>query len=110
MKDEYIYSYSLGDEPKKYNTDMKKNSKFRAPDDGALRLGIEKNHRGGKTVSLIYGFKPTDDIEKIAVEIKKKCGTGGTVKDGVVEIQGDNRDKIEKYLTEKGYKVKRTGG
>jgi len=49
-------------------------------------------------------------LATLAQQLKKLCGSGGTVKDGTIEIQGDHRDKVQAKLTEMGYKVKRAGG
>jgi len=51
-----------------------------------------------------------DGLKKIAKELKQKCGTGGTVKNGVIEIQGDQRDPLVEELKNRGYTVKRVGG
>ena len=79
--------------------------------DGTVRVGRETKGRKGKGVTVITGL-PLNEIELkfLAKELKQKCGTGGTAKDGVIEIQGEQRDKIVDLLTEKGYKVKRVGG
>ncbi len=72
---------------------------------------LEKKGRGGKTVSIIEGFVGTqEDLKNLTKELKSKCGTGGSVKNGVIIIQGNTRDKIMKFLKEKGYQVKRVGG
>jgi translation initiation factor 1 len=82
-----------------------------APAGQLLYIGRESKGRGGKTVSLIRGFTGrTDDLENLARELKTHCGTGGSVKDGEIIIQGDFRDKIIRYLEGKGYRTKRTGG
>ncbi len=71
----------------------------------------EKKGRGGKTVTVIYDLKLTpDDLKSLAKQLKQACGTGGTVKDGVIEIQGDHREKIAERLKGLGYKTKFAGG
>jgi len=72
-----------------------------------LRIRTESKGRGGKTVTVISGFAGTlKDMESLAKELKLSCGAGGSVKDGLILIQGDVRVKVLKYLTEKGYKAK----
>lgn len=79
--------------------------------DGIVRIMRDRKHRGGKTVTLITGIPATDDaIAALAQQLKKLCGSGGTVKDGVIEIQGDHCDKVQARLSALGYKVKRAGG
>ncbi len=67
--------------------------------------------RGGKTVTVISGLqlKP-EDLKDLSKQLKQVCGTGGTVKDGDIEIQGDHREKIATKLKALGYKTKFTGG
>lgn len=79
--------------------------------DGIVRLKRESKGRKGKGVTLIEGvlLAPTE-LKKLAKELKNKCGTGGTVKNGVIEIQGDQRDLLLTVLTEKGFTVKKAGG
>ncbi len=79
-------------------------SQRKAPDgDGVVR--------GGKTVTTILGLQGSEaDLKKLCGDLKKLCGVGGAVKDFVVEIQGDHRDKIEAFLVGKGLTVKRAGG
>jgi len=76
-----------------------------------LKVWLEKNGRGGKTVSIIKGFIGTEsDLEALAKTLKTKCGTGGSAKDGEIIIQGDMRDKIMDILIKEGYKAKKAGG
>lgn len=76
-----------------------------------MRVMRDRKHRGGKTVTVITGIPAgTETIAALAQQLKKLCGSGGTVKDGAIEIQGDHCDKVQARLTEMGYKVKRAGG
>ncbi len=79
--------------------------------DGIVRLMRETKGRKGKGVTLITGL-PLDNegLKKLAKSLKQKCGCGGSLKNGVIEIQGDHRSVLEKELGELGYKVKRAGG
>lgn len=79
--------------------------------DGHLRLKRETKGRHGKAVITIAGIPQShDQLCDIAAQLKKKCGCGGSVKDGVIEIQGDQRDVISLELTKLGYKLKWAGG
>lgn len=81
------------------------------PNQQDLRVWLEKNHRGGKTASVIKNFIGiNEELEKLGKELKTKCGTGGTVKDGEIIIQGDHRKKIGDILSKMGYKFKFAGG
>lgn len=76
-----------------------------------VRVGRQTQGRKGKGVTVITGLPlPDADLLKFATELKRKCGSGGTVKDGVIEIQGDHRDLLVKVLAESGYRVRRSGG
>ena len=79
--------------------------------DGVARVRREKKGRGGKTVTTVSGI-PLDgaELRDLAKELRRACGTGGTLKDGVVEIQGDHADKVVAELESRGLKVKRAGG
>ena len=72
---------------------------------------FEKKGRNGKPVTLIEGFEGTEEeLKQISKKIKTTLGIGGSEKDGLIVIQGDNRDKIMKILQDMGYKTKRVGG
>ena len=79
--------------------------------DGIIRIRREKKGRRGKTVTAINGFdSSTDELKQIAKDIKAKCGTGGSIKDGVIIIQGDHRQAIQRELKKQGFNVKLAGG
>lgn len=79
--------------------------------DGIVRLSLERKGRGGKVVTIISGLPtPPQQIKLITKEIKQKCGTGGSSKDGIIEIQGDVRQVVFDFLKEKGFKIKIAGG
>jgi len=82
-----------------------------APADGIVRVGRQTKGRKGKGVTVITGV-PLNATELAALgkELKRKCGSGGTVKDGVIEIQGDHRDRLVAELGGRGWQVKRSGG
>ena len=79
--------------------------------DGIVRVMRDRKQRGGKTVTVIDGVPGSEaELATLAQQLKKLCGSGGTVKDGNIEIQGDHCDKVMTKLTALGYKVKRSGG
>lgn len=81
-----------------------------APNQQDLRVWLEKNHRGGKLACVIKGFVgKKEDLEQLAKTLKTKCGTGGSVKDNEIIIQGDHRDKIVAMLLQMKYKAKKAG-
>lgn len=79
--------------------------------DGIVRIGRETKGRKGKGVTVIKGA-PLDheELVKLEKELKARCGAGGTVKQGVIEIQGDHRERLTEELKKKGWTVKRSGG
>ena len=88
-----------------------KSGKPRPAGDGVARVSRSAKGRGGKTVTLIQGL-PLDDaaLTQLGKQIKAACGSGGTVKDGVIEVQGDHRELVQRQLVDKGYTVKLSGG
>lgn len=79
--------------------------------DGIVRLLRETKGRKGKGVTLIKGLDVDDtELKLLAAELKKKCGCGGAVKDGNIEIQGDVREQLKTLIEAKGFKVKLAGG
>lgn len=79
--------------------------------DGAVRVARETKGRKGAGVTLISGVPlAAKELKALAKDLKKRCGTGGTIKEGVIEIQGDHRDLLITMLEKKGYKTKRVGG
>jgi translation initiation factor 1 len=76
-----------------------------APEGQQLRVTLDKKQRAGKIVTLVTGFiGREEDLQKLGKELKTKCGTGGSVKDGEILIQGDYKEKVTKWLTDWGYK------
>lgn len=79
--------------------------------DGIVRIRRETKGRNGKGVTLIDGLPlAAEELNALAKVLKARCGTGGTVKDGIIEIQGDHRELLQQQLLQIGYKVKLAGG
>ncbi|MEN8162086.1 MAG: stress response translation initiation inhibitor YciH [Myxococcota bacterium] len=105
-RDRLVYSSATGRVPTKPQEPPR-----RPRGDGIVRVRREKQGRGGKTVTAILGVPLADDgLAALARELKRRCGTGGTAKDGVIEIQGDHRDVLVAELEKRGYTVKLAGG
>ena len=78
---------------------------------GNVRVGRETKGRKGAGVTVVTGLGlPAGELAALASQLKKRCGSGGTVKDGVIEIQGDHRDLLVEELGRLGYVVRRSGG
>ncbi len=81
------------------------------PGPARVRVGREVSGRGGKGVSVIAGLPLAEAaLEELATRLKKLCGAGGAVKEGVIEIQGDHRDRLVAELGKLGFDAKRSGG
>ncbi|WP_300181364.1 stress response translation initiation inhibitor YciH [uncultured Aliivibrio sp.] len=79
--------------------------------DGIVRIQRETKGRKGKGVCAITGLDMEDtQLKLLAAQLKKVCGCGGAIKDGDIEIQGDNREKIKEFLVKQGHTVKLAGG
>lgn len=79
--------------------------------DGVVRVGRQTQGRGGKGVTVVTGLPLAPAaLEQLARELKQRCGSGGTVRDGTIEIQGEHRDTLVAELLKRGYAAKRSGG
>jgi len=104
-----VWSSDSGDQRKKEQ--HKPIIKSLPPNQQTAYLHRDSKGRGGKGVTLIKNLVLSDeDMSALTKKIKQACGTGGTVKDGVIEIQGENRERISDVLIKLGYKVKMAGG
>jgi len=78
---------------------------------GVIRVSRQTKGRGGKTVTRVEGVPLGDDaLAQLGKQLRTACGSGGTVKDGVVEVQGDHVDRVIEALKQEGYATKRSGG
>ena len=92
-----------------------KKKKSKTPDnvkiDGIIRVQREVKGRKGKTVTTVSGFQiAADELKLLATQLKRRCGTGGSVKEGMIIIQGDHRSTLITDLENRGFKVKVAGG
>lgn len=93
-----------------YQNDEQSEADTLPPAQQNLKVQLDKKQRGGKQVTLISGFVGTeDDLADLGKKLKTLCGVGGSAKDSEILVQGDQRDKVLKWLIEKGYKAKRIG-
>jgi translation initiation factor 1 len=104
-----VWSSDSGDQRKK--EDRRPIVRSLPPEQQTAYLHRDSKGRGGKGVTLIRNLiLSDDDMTALAKKIKQACGAGGTVKEGVIEIQGENCERIADVLTKLGYKVKLAGG
>jgi len=93
-----------------YNESGEDEPETLAPQQQDLRIWLDRKG-GGKVITIVKGFiGKNDDLEGLGKQLKSLCGSGGTVKDQEVQIQGDHRDKIITWLLSKNYKAKKAGG
>jgi len=94
-----------------YDNDVEIEQETLEPEKQILYVSIDRKHRKGKIVTIVSNFiGKSTDLQSLAKELKKRCGVGGSVKDGKILIQGEKRDLIIAYLSNEGYKTKVKGG
>ena len=100
-----VYSSDAGRVPKQSQQNTTRKG------DGIVRVRREKKGRGGKTVTTVSGLSlDSTKLKELASELKRKCGSGGSVVNGVIEVQGDKVDAVMNELAQKGYQAKHAGG
>lgn len=91
----------------KFESDEESEQKTLAPSSQKLKVALDTKQRAGKAVTLVHGFEGTeDDLNDLGKKLKNYCGTGGSVKDGQIIIQGDQREKVKQWLLKNSYSVK----
>lgn len=104
-----VWSTEDGDQRKKAQSAS--HAKSLPPQQQTAYLHRESGGRGGKVVSIVKNLVLTEeDLKTLAKKLKQECGTGGTVKDGMIEIQGEHRQRMAEVLQKLGYKTKIAGG
>ena len=104
----FVFSTNENEDFSSHNTDE---TTALEPSEQLLEAHFSNKGRGGKVVTVIKGFEGSDEaLKELGKLLKRKCGVGGSTKDGEIIIQGKIRDKIIKILQTEGYKVKRVGG
>lgn len=105
MGSELVYSTEVG------RIKAEKPVPHREKGDGVVRIQRQVSGRKGGAVSVITGFDLSDEeLKNLTTELKKRCGCGGTLKNGIIEIQGEKRELLKTLLEQKGFTVKLAGG
>ncbi|RME83359.1 MAG: stress response translation initiation inhibitor YciH [Caldilineae bacterium] len=102
-------------EPRKPARDRSRRKRSRTrpplPNDGVVRIFLERKGRGGKTVSVLRGVAGDESAKKALLKrLKAELGTGGALKDGDLELQGDHRERLLQILPKLGYTARKAGG
>jgi translation initiation factor 1 len=109
--DRLVWSSQGGDQRKTGKPGAASPAPRHAPLGGPVRVGRETKGRKGKGVTTVSGVPLAGAaLEELAGELKRRCGSGGTVREGVIEIQGDHRDELVELLAARGWRVVRAGG
>jgi translation initiation factor 1 len=104
----FVFSTNKSEDFSRFDDETQENLK---PEDQFLEAHFSNKGRGGKTVTLVTGFKGSEaELKALAKLLKTKCSVGGSIKDGDIIIQGNFRDKIMSLLKKEGFNVKRVGG
>lgn len=104
----FVFSTNESEDFSRFDDETQENLK---PEDQFLEAHFSNKGRGGKTVTLVTGFKGSEaELKALAKLLKTKCSVGGSIKDGDIIIQGNFRDKIMSLLKKEGFNVKRVGG
>jgi translation initiation factor 1 len=104
-----VYSTADGDLRKAVEPKDRRRITPPVPNDENVRVARETSGRRGKTVTVVRGL-PARELAAVTSDLKRRCGSGGAVKDGAVELQGDHRAKVVAHLEAQGYRVKLAGG
>jgi translation initiation factor 1 len=106
-KDNRVVYREFGEDP----ADLTEEVADVPPNQQQIRIQVSRKGKGGKTVTIVTGLQhPPEQIAALAKKLKNQCGTGGTVKDDTIEIQGDHAPKLLEILVGLGYKAKISGG
>ena len=103
-----VYSTNPGFQ---YEEEGDQRQKTLSPEQQKLYVSLDRKNRKGKAVTLVEGFTGSDgDLKSLGKELKNKCGSGGTAREGEIIIQGDFRDRVMTILRDKGFVLKQKGG